>query len=349
MPCECNLVINELLCFLQNKCDVMDELSLVQICSAWYNEEEIECAKTLLCELVKIRKVIRKGDKRNQNNISDVIKTLKESEHLPTFAAKDLNRLPSVTFDHLDVSSLLKTLATLKNELLTYQTETRNSVSKLECEIKELKEKRVADCCHVLPATQNYSNDSMKGSNVVNTISNNCNLRDFSSFLTKKTPVLNFSQAVMSGKVSDPSINDSTIQDTDDQGFRLVTRKRKRPHIENYQETSNRPYFQSKNKRGTNGTTALKAAEQIIPVYISRFCNDCTETDIQNYFKENERCLFGIETLKQKKETNFKSFKILVAKKDLSIVLKEDFWPESIVFRVFKQRFNVNQGSAALT
>lgn len=144
MSCVCNVVINEVLTFIQNKCDLMDELSIIQICSSWYSEEEIEIAKSLLCENVKVRKVSRKGEKKNASNLADIIKLLKETEaeKVPNYVAKDLNRLPPVTFDHLDVSSLLKALATMKGEFMLLRNDFENETKRLGEEISQLKRNR---------------------------------------------------------------------------------------------------------------------------------------------------------------------------------------------------------------
>lgn len=45
---NCNIVINELLSFIQNKIAVIDNESLIRICISAFSEEEVECAKKLL-------------------------------------------------------------------------------------------------------------------------------------------------------------------------------------------------------------------------------------------------------------------------------------------------------------
>ncbi|KAF9418621.1 hypothetical protein HW555_004587 [Spodoptera exigua] len=103
-----NVVINELLCFLQCKIDVISEICLVQICETNFKEADISTAKNILFEAANCRSS-RKGDGKNKRSLQDMIKVLKETEpaSLPTFVAKDLHRLPPVTFDYVDVTSLL--------------------------------------------------------------------------------------------------------------------------------------------------------------------------------------------------------------------------------------------------
>lgn len=321
----------------------MDELSLVQICSSWYSEEEIENAKTFLCELTGNRKTIRKGDKKAASNISDLLKIIKETENLPKFVAKDLNRLPPVTFDHLDVSSLLKTLATIRNEMQTFKDETKCVINKLEGEITELRQQNTSASATGQRSYDNLPPAPWSSERPVQV--QNADIIERTVTPLKQTTALNFKQAVLSKQVQSTSTNINISEKLDNDGFIQVSRGRKRQRIENYTVPRQISTYQSKNKRGTNTSTTLKAAEQKIPIYISRFSVDCTETDIKNYISENGLESYGIETLNQRKDTDFKSFKVLLAKKDLDTVLKEEFWPESIVFRIYKQAGSRNNGT----
>lgn len=116
--CE-KIIINEFLTFVQNKIDTIDELSIVQICASDFTDAEFESSKNLLFDAIGQKAIQRKGEDKNKKNIRDVIKLLKETDPLlqPTFVARNLNRLPPVTFDHIDVSRLLKDMVLLKTEL----------------------------------------------------------------------------------------------------------------------------------------------------------------------------------------------------------------------------------------
>lgn len=120
---NCNLVINEILAFIQNKCDVMDEDSIIRLCTTAFKTEEISAAKNLLFTSVKTteRKINRKRDGKTQRELEDIITLIKQKdpEEMPIFVARDLQKLPPVTFDHLDATRLLKDLITLKNEIET--------------------------------------------------------------------------------------------------------------------------------------------------------------------------------------------------------------------------------------
>lgn len=118
---SCNLVINEVLAFIQNKIDVMNEISLVRICETSFSESEIECAKNLLFDSInsEVKKKTRKRDGKTQRNLYDVIALFKvtDPDDTPVFVAKDLQKLPPISFDHIDVTRLLKDLLVIQNEI----------------------------------------------------------------------------------------------------------------------------------------------------------------------------------------------------------------------------------------
>lgn len=57
---NCNLVVNELLTFVQNKHEVMDSESVVRICTSAFSSEEIVTAKSLLLNKLKQKYKLQK-------------------------------------------------------------------------------------------------------------------------------------------------------------------------------------------------------------------------------------------------------------------------------------------------
>lgn len=148
---NCNIVICELLAFVQNKVDVMVEESLVQICSTAFTDEEIEKAKNLLFDSVSKKKSTRRREGKTQRNLDDIICLIKETdpEEIPIFVARDLQKLPPVTFDHVDVTRLLKEIVLIQKDLGVIQNNyaknaeteyvTIEEFEKLKLEINQLK------------------------------------------------------------------------------------------------------------------------------------------------------------------------------------------------------------------
>lgn len=118
---SCNIVICEVLAFVQNKLSVLDEVSLSKICTTGFSDKDISEAKTLLFHSVptKKRKVLRKGDGKSEREIDDIIEVLKDidPDQCPIFVAKELHKLPPVTFESIDVTRLLKDIVLLQNEV----------------------------------------------------------------------------------------------------------------------------------------------------------------------------------------------------------------------------------------
>lgn len=118
---HCNIVICEVLAFIQNKIDVMNEESLVRLCTTSFGPEDIESAKSLLFESITTarRKITRKKEGRSQRDLYDIISLLKETDPdlVPIFVARDLQKLPPVHFDHIDPTRLLKDVLVLQKEL----------------------------------------------------------------------------------------------------------------------------------------------------------------------------------------------------------------------------------------
>lgn len=123
---SCNIVINEVLVFIQNKIKVMDNLSLIRVCVTGFSESDVTYAKSLLFDAVKpnIKMVKRRCEGKMQRELEDIITVFKETdpEKFPIFVARDLYKLPPISFDHIDVTGLLKELLMLREEVNTIKT-----------------------------------------------------------------------------------------------------------------------------------------------------------------------------------------------------------------------------------
>lgn len=126
---SCNIVINEVLAFVHNKIAVMDEQTIVRICDTAFSAEEILVAKKLLFEAIPGEKLkLRKKDEKSRKDLQDIIDYLKkldalDPEKIPIFVAKELHKLPPVTFDHLDATRILRDILRLQDHLLQMQDE----------------------------------------------------------------------------------------------------------------------------------------------------------------------------------------------------------------------------------
>ncbi|XP_026738663.1 uncharacterized protein LOC113501674 [Trichoplusia ni] len=131
----CNIVIDELLSYIQNKISVIDEITLMRICTTSFSSEEIQKSKSLLFDSLStdVRKISRKRKGKEVRDLEDIISLFKvtDPDAIPIFVARQLEKLPPITFDHLDCTKLLKDLLLVKEEIEQVKT-TYASVKQLE-------------------------------------------------------------------------------------------------------------------------------------------------------------------------------------------------------------------------
>lgn len=142
---NCNVVINELLAFVNNKMSVMDDESIIRICVSAFSERDIVTVKDLLFDSLptKKRKIVRKKDSKSLKDIDDIICLLRDadSEDIPVFVARDLEKLPPVLFDHVDVTRLLKDIVKMQHDINMVKKEyaTMEQLDLLKSEVETLK------------------------------------------------------------------------------------------------------------------------------------------------------------------------------------------------------------------
>ncbi|XP_026319197.1 uncharacterized protein LOC113229730 [Hyposmocoma kahamanoa] len=99
----------------------MDEDTLLRLCSTAFTSEEIKRSKSLLLEaLPKDYKITqRKGEGKELRDLSDIVQVLKttDPDAVPVFVARQLDKLPAITFDHLDCTRLLRDIVKLQDDV----------------------------------------------------------------------------------------------------------------------------------------------------------------------------------------------------------------------------------------
>lgn len=161
MKCStCNIVINEVLAFICNKIDVMNEECICRICVSAFSESDIKCAKDLLFNSISTTKPkkTRKGQGKNARDIDDIVSLLKitDPEEIPIFVARDLHKLPPVLFDHVDVTRLLKELVNVRGmvDRISEEYATAYQLEALKLEVEALKNASIVN--NFNPSTYNH-------------------------------------------------------------------------------------------------------------------------------------------------------------------------------------------------
>ncbi|KAJ2949507.1 hypothetical protein O0L34_g15429 [Tuta absoluta] len=364
-----NLIVNEFLVFVQNKVDVLDELAIIQICASNYTEAEIEEGKNVLfdaCPMCEIGRIKRKGDDKSKKNIKDVIKVIKETERtlLPTFVAKNLNRLPPVCFDYVDVSRLLKDILVLKTELqyLRQDTASKNEVEAIKTQfhsdLAELRSNVANTKASINKQNKtNKKSTGRKSSTPRKNISNDTIVQpldfetdtsahslppcaDHERKLTYRDIVGKDRRASTKtglknqacGNNNKPQLPpppplQSSANKIDNDGFTIVMHKKPKKLVR-------------KNIRGTqdSDTCKLKVCSPKYSMYLSRVNKCMSEQDILDHISSMGEDCDSVVLLQQHNEVDFRSFKITFDGSKVGKFLDRSFWPKGLVFRMYKER-----------
>lgn len=129
-----SIVVNELLCYVFNKIDVLPLNDLVKIVIRFYSDSEVDLALSILLSIDLVKNVINnrakrmskhRGPDKKLRNAEDICKLIlditspsdSEVGQCPEFYAKDLSRLPFVDTDFLDVSTISQQIHQMQIEI----------------------------------------------------------------------------------------------------------------------------------------------------------------------------------------------------------------------------------------
>ncbi|XP_060809968.1 uncharacterized protein LOC132904055, partial [Amyelois transitella] len=374
---ECNIVINAMLSYIQNKISVIDEESLVRICVSAFTTDEIKKSKSLLFNAVPAerRQIQRKRKGKEGRDMEDIIMLFKSTdpEIIPVFVAKQLEKLPPITFDHLDCTKLLKDLTRMSAEIENIKT-TYATVNQVEELKRDLNQRFLTS----IPATPCFSNINVKRG----AWGRNSGPMGISQF---QNSTLNESRNLMTsvcesnknelqyrsikacsiesaGKQSPPPPQSTLTVSCDEvpnSGAGLVTHASIETQQENYlcpeQLTDvntvpcDNEYVgpwqmktRGKNKLRFSGMTGqaceddkFKAAVRFTPIFISNIHNDTNKTDIVEYILKKTQERVELEKISIKKHNNHLAYKFVVPENKLSLFLDDKIWPRGIIFRRF--------------
>ncbi|XP_049884440.1 uncharacterized protein LOC126379667 [Pectinophora gossypiella] len=348
--CSCKLVANELLAFLQCKIQVMDEVSLLQICETNFSEAEIDKAKNIIFEFTGHRYMNRKGDAKNKRNLQDILRLLHETDPdlLPSFVAKDLNRLPPITFDHVDVTSLLKDILVLKQSVSAIRSD---FVQRPEVvEVKELlaefrQELDQLRAPHEIIKYKKIAGESVAksykqvASQKIGTQSANCGTQAVCA--DARAPSLPLPPARLSRTSLDQTLqreerplncarSDDNFDTSLEKSFKTVVNGKKRRKAKK----------NISNKKGTAiiASSKIRIAPRLSYIYASRFHEDTTEKDISEFVSESGHHTQKVEKLPQFRRTSFASFKLTILQEQEATFLSESFWPSGVEYRKYIYR-----------
>ena len=327
------VVVNELLCFLQQKGDVMAADDIIKVCVDFYARDEIETARSSLLRFVNQKRLPKQKGTDRDSSMRAVTMMLKlcldPSVNLPQFCAVNLARLPPVDIDHLDVSALLSELSALRREV--------RATEELRNEVRQLKEALV--CNRDLRDEVTYLTSEIK--NVRTEIDSiNRNLSTAGSPSLRDWPPLDVNNQSHSVRnvVSEAGAPTAAVQSKSAPTMKSLPKKR-----------VHSPVFGSST---ANNHVKSVVTTRCVEVFVSRLHPETHSNELVDCVRaiNNDIHLHDVscEKLKSKYESLYSSFHVSIRvdtvdlKRAIDLYMKAESWPAGVFVKRF---FTVKDGS----
>lgn len=326
-----DVVVNDLLCFVQNKLECYPAEKLKSVIISGFSDELISVARDILFDITSKHEkrndvnVRKKGHRQTgkatvvEMNVADIMKIFTESFRvgmsLPRFAAINLNALPRIPYENgsdtqqtssppvrsnvsLSDSSSGQTLQSMDLKII----EIASNLDKLASRLDSMKE--VSTCSYAEVASKGTSSDA-----------------------EEERPKV----------VDTDAAGENTSKST---GWSLVTRLKRRK-------------IETLRGKRESLTLKLRGVETRKPhwdIYVGNLEEDITKETIQEYLLEGGVTALQVFMLKSKVR-NTVSARIRVCLEDRDKVLKAEFWPMFVKVRswVFQPRSMQNKDSRVAT
>ncbi|XP_070573533.1 uncharacterized protein [Ptychodera flava] len=352
------IVINELLCFLWNKIDILPQDMLVKLCVEAYDDKEVEHAKKLLfdyCSDDRNRYIRRQGQNKRANNVQDMLILLHELDenNAPCFVAYELSRLPPIDINHIDVSVLIKEIKLLQQEVSKFKKSRcsddcgslRADLTLLRNEFSVLKNSLDQQVVGVEPVpvpavsriTDQSSSDksddedtdvkelytSSSYSDAIKRNRQDESVTGHTGNVHKTTP----GAFIGVGQGVNLEVPTRTVTASNDGDFTMVKRRNRRATSKMRSTVTG---------ANTTMSTSLKAANVYPPaeLFVSRLQPNTTGTDIIQHLNKLGFIDIKAETLKTKYDS-YASFKIITTADNSKALMNSSIWPSGILVRRF--------------
>ncbi|CAH0581609.1 unnamed protein product [Chrysodeixis includens] len=376
------LVVSELLAFLQHQLEIMDETSVTQICVANFSEDEIRGARAQLYESLHLTEFAlpRRRGNLAERCLQDIITILRDTDRkfLPIFVAKELRKLPPVTFDHVYVTRLLKDITTLKTSQAAMNFKLESSqriINDLHNEVIDLRSNTKV-CESSEESSQDLSYEVVNSLHINDQLelpkptppakptwaeqcepirTNGISTKDNTSIshpVTYKQTVSNNGKIQDSNKTESQPINN--ISQTPEPEMQTVTKKkrsRKNKKSTSQSEPSGQPdpegFVKVEKKKKApieRSQRPIKITEppppsiRYVPLYVVRLSLKTTVEHVIEYLRLKTTWILNVDKLESKNNTTFNTFRIWVPSQHVSRFLKENYWPKGCICRRGRQQ-----------
>ena len=339
--CNSGPIINEVLTYINNKCDLIPQFHLVKIIADFYTDNEIEAAKQVLYDSCPNhtgnRFKRRQGNDKTRKNIDDMVDMLTKCpiDQVPIFVARDLQNLLPIDITNIDVSNITAEVSNLKkartekkdspmNEILhklnDIKDEIRNESKK---EINSLKE-QMGVLQNMILADQSKSRDSSTTQFTPEDVSVPKQTRSYKDALSSES-----SRTAMRN-VNSQINNQRPVKSVSFQGDE---RMNQRTYVEPSESDDGFTIVQRRRRSG--GSNISVVTKRQWSIFISRVSPATTPDDIGFHVRSIEPDA-NVECIKlQTRFPTYNSFRVNIVSEDIERVMNTNNWPQGILIRKF--------------
>ena len=346
------IVVNELLTFVSDKINTLPYDMIVKLLVDFYSDDDIASAKNILFQTAfndrdAPRLIKRKGKDKCLNNVQDILNIFLEMppQSVPCYVAKELSRLPPLSMNCFDVSSLVKDMESVKLHLLILQ-ESHETLMKAQldkCQVRSSPESVSAE--HHYPRSACAVSVDMDDQHVIDVVDKSeCTDDDLVllASIQQTTPPPTHRQR--------KSVNNNRQTSASTQARRntyaeSVTRGRRQPNKHGRPASLTTTQTDSAMIRG-NGTSSnirsantkrrasTSKARKQVGVFITRLARSTNPKDLATHVKRETGLSVSCEPLRTKFDT-YSSFCVRLPPRDQHLLLDSRVWPSGVMVRAF--------------
>ena len=298
-----------------------------------YGDEEIESSKKKLFDLCAdestSRRKVRKGPRKNKQNLEDMIKLLQEKgSDVPVFVARDLSKLPPVNFDSVvftetnkktrdDVEMLKECIGTQNSAFDSL----RKVVTDVESRVKHLERDNDQTSVKVVDGpSSTAASDTTPGPTAIDQRPSN----------------RTYAQQVSSGPSESGSVAGSKV-DTWSTVTRVNGRIKKVCEGTQIQPRPQKPKGITGNVKDSGLQTVPKQVRiRVASIFATRFGPNVTSIDLEGYLRGKLNLDLKVERVATRYNT-YASFHVTCECPDPSVFMTDDLWPESTFVRWWRE------------
>ena len=320
------VIVDELLCFIASKLDYVSSEELVSLCIKSFSDVIIKESKLSLfstcnrgpdnpAPVVGVKFRSCRGPNSAENNVKDIIALFNElGDRAPKFAAINLNLIPTVSADKVDVSGLMTTLANLTKEVRCMS----QAMLRQEETISNL-QRAVVDCSNAKSAT--YADKTRCASENAN--ANKSPHRRGSSVDPEPRGHIPDDE---NRRRNDEGEGSRTNDGEWDEPLYVKRKKRRRQFKSGKSVVTN---LENQNT-GIVGIKRVKRAE----LFVTRLSPGCTVDDVKSFILRNLDLDANVTKITNTRNASyFSSFHVSCECIDPSVFYNENLWPEHVLYR----------------